>query len=320
MWHFARNRMIVAARANGLDAIDGPYGATSATIDGYRREAMWAATLGAVGKWAIHPSQIPIANEVFAPTERRSTKRAPPSPPYGRPKPPAPVPPRYNGMMIDAATARIFETVLERAERIAFDIATGQERVMSGFTAAVAERAATLGRADIPADVAEIARQCVLDWFAVTLAGSREPAAALVREVLLEDGAERGATVVGTGVRLPSLDAALANGVASHALDYDDVNQTMLGHPSVAILGALLALGEARGVSGADIVCAFVAGYDAQCDVAGAVGPSHYQRGFHATGTIGTIGAAAACVHGCSASTATRHRWRSAWPSRRRLA
>jgi 2-methylcitrate dehydratase PrpD len=167
---------------------------------------------------------------------------------------------------------------------------------MSGFTAAVAERAAALQRADIPADVTEIARQCVLDWFGVTVAGSCEPAAALVRDVLIEDGADRGVTVVGTGVRLPPIDAALANGVASHALDYDDVNQTMLGHPSVAILGALLAVGEANGASGADIVCAFVAGYNALCDVAGAVGPSHYQRGFHATGTIGTLGAAAACA------------------------
>ena len=68
MWHYARNRMIVAARANGLDAIDGPY-ANFRNPDGYRREAAWAATLGCVGKWAIHPSQIEIANDVFAPTE-----------------------------------------------------------------------------------------------------------------------------------------------------------------------------------------------------------------------------------------------------------
>src|SRR3954454_2421894 len=67
MWHYARNRMIVAARANGLDAVDGPF-ANFRDPDGYRRDAGWAATLGAVGKWAIHPSQVPIANEVFAPT------------------------------------------------------------------------------------------------------------------------------------------------------------------------------------------------------------------------------------------------------------
>ena len=64
---FARNRLIVAARANGLDAIDGPY-ANFRNPDGYRRDAPWASTLGAVGKWAIHPSQIAIANEVFSPT------------------------------------------------------------------------------------------------------------------------------------------------------------------------------------------------------------------------------------------------------------
>ncbi len=70
MWHYARNRLIVAARANGLDAIDGP-NANYRDLEGYRTDATWASTLGAVGKWAIHPSQIAIANEVFSPTARR---------------------------------------------------------------------------------------------------------------------------------------------------------------------------------------------------------------------------------------------------------
>src|SRR5205823_15065548 len=69
IWHHARARMIVAARAHGLDAIDGPF-ANFKDAQGYRREATWAAMLGAVGKWAIHPSQIEIANDVFAPTQR----------------------------------------------------------------------------------------------------------------------------------------------------------------------------------------------------------------------------------------------------------
>ncbi|MGH9115915.1 MAG: HpcH/HpaI aldolase/citrate lyase family protein, partial [Acidimicrobiales bacterium] len=67
MWHYARNRMIVAARACGVDAVDGPY-ANFRDAGGYRRQAAWAATLGAVGKWCIHPDQISIANDVFAPT------------------------------------------------------------------------------------------------------------------------------------------------------------------------------------------------------------------------------------------------------------
>src|SRR5439155_705978 len=68
LWHYARARVVVAARAHGLDAIDGPF-ANYRDAEGYRREATWASTLGFVGKWAIHPSQIEIANDVFAPTE-----------------------------------------------------------------------------------------------------------------------------------------------------------------------------------------------------------------------------------------------------------
>lgn len=114
MWHYARNRMIVAARANGLDAIDGPY-ANFHDPDGYRREAGWAATLGCVGKWAIHPSQIGIANEVFAPTPeeveraRRAVEAVREAEAAGAGAA------RLGGIMIDAATARIFQVTLDRA-------------------------------------------------------------------------------------------------------------------------------------------------------------------------------------------------------------
>jgi 2-methylcitrate dehydratase PrpD len=165
------------------------------------------------------------------------------------------------------------------------------------FTADVAARVAGLSYDDIPEDIVELARQCVLDWFAVTVAGSREPAAEIVlAELLQECPAGQGATVVARPDRLPPSMAALANGTASHALDYDDVNTAMTGHPTVPILSALLALGEMNNATGADIVCAFVSGYEAQCRIAQAVGPAPYQRGFHATGTIGTFGAAAACA------------------------
>jgi 2-methylcitrate dehydratase PrpD len=165
------------------------------------------------------------------------------------------------------------------------------------ITAAVAAQVAGLRIADVPADVVELARQCTLDWFGVTLAGSREPAAQIVAADLAEEyPISTGVTLVGRAERLPPWAAALANGTASHALDYDDVNSAMMGHPTVAILGALLALAESRGSSGADVVEAFVAGYEAQCRVAQAVGHQPYQRGLHATGTVGTFGAAAACA------------------------
>src|SRR3954453_18874156 len=168
----------------------------------------------------------------------------------------------------------------------------------NGFTAEVAAQVAAMSFDDLPADLVELARQCVLDWVGVTVAGSREP----VTRILLDDFEDQGlgagpagATVVGHRMRLPVLDAALVNGTASHALDYDDVNEALVGHPTVPILAGLLALAESRHDSGRDLVPAFLAGYEAECRIGRAVGVDHYQRGFHATGTVGTFGAAAAC-------------------------
>jgi citrate lyase subunit beta/citryl-CoA lyase len=114
LWHYARNRMIVAARANGVDAVDGPY-ADFRDDTGYRQEAAWAATLGAVGKWCIHPNQIVAANEVFAPTRaeideaRRVVAAVREAEEQGQGAA------RLGGVMVDAASARIFEGVLDRA-------------------------------------------------------------------------------------------------------------------------------------------------------------------------------------------------------------
>lgn len=117
MWHFARNRMIVAARANGLDAVDGPY-ANFRSAEGYRREAGWAATLGCVGKWAIHPSQVELANEVFAPTAEEVARAREAVDAVRAAEAAGAGAANLGGMMIDAATARIFEVTLERAQRI----------------------------------------------------------------------------------------------------------------------------------------------------------------------------------------------------------
>jgi citrate lyase subunit beta/citryl-CoA lyase len=116
VWHYARNRLIGAARAAGVDPIDGPYGAIR-NPEGYRREAIWAATLGAVGKWAIHPSQIDIANEVFAPTAKEIEQARAVVAAVRDAEAAGAGAATYNGTMIDAATARIFEGVLDRARR-----------------------------------------------------------------------------------------------------------------------------------------------------------------------------------------------------------
>jgi citrate lyase subunit beta/citryl-CoA lyase len=114
MWHHARVRMITACRAAGIDAIDGPFG-NFRDSDGYRREATWAATLGAVGKWAIHPNQIDIANDVFAPTAHEIENARKMSEAYEAATRQGAGAAGAGGMLIDAVAVRIFENVLERA-------------------------------------------------------------------------------------------------------------------------------------------------------------------------------------------------------------
>ena len=113
-WHFARARMVVAARAHGLEAIDGPF-ANFRDADGYRTEAVWSSMLGFVGKWAIHPDQIAIANDVYAPTEEEIATARRMVEAYQQSESGGEGAKGIGGTMIDAATARIFEGVLERA-------------------------------------------------------------------------------------------------------------------------------------------------------------------------------------------------------------
>jgi 2-methylcitrate dehydratase PrpD len=164
------------------------------------------------------------------------------------------------------------------------------------LTRARATQAAALDYDDLSNPARELARQCILDYFGVALAGAGDELVRLLLDELTEAGGAPQASIVGHTRRLPALSAALVNGAAAHALDYDDVNMAMPGHPSVAILPGLLALAELRGSSGREVITAFVAGYETACRIGRALAPGHYNLGFHSTGTIGSFGAAAACA------------------------
>jgi 2-methylcitrate dehydratase PrpD len=164
------------------------------------------------------------------------------------------------------------------------------------LTRALAERTVTLSYDELPASVSELVRQCILDYLGVALAGAQDPLVRILLDEMAEAGGSPQASIIGHSMRLPALSAALVNGAAAHALDYDDVNIAMPGHPSVAILPGLLALAELKGSSGREILTAFVAGYETACRIGAALQPGHYNLGFHSTGTIGTFGAAAACA------------------------
>jgi 2-methylcitrate dehydratase PrpD len=167
-----------------------------------------------------------------------------------------------------------------------------------GLTRALAEQARTLKFADIPTETRTWARQCALDYIGCGIAGASDELTGILFAELQEQGGRECASIFSRAERLPAAAAALINGAASHALDFDDVNLAMPGHPSVAILPALLALAQERGSSGVDVLTAFVAGYELQCRVGRVLAPGHYDvLGFHATATIGSFGAAAACAH-----------------------
>ncbi|MEX0784789.1 MAG: MmgE/PrpD family protein [Dehalococcoidia bacterium] len=165
------------------------------------------------------------------------------------------------------------------------------------ITAALADFCRGIRYEDLPPDAITVAKQCLLDWLAVTIAGADQPLTQILRAEALEQGGNPQATLIGSGERVTASQAALVNGAASHALDYDDVHLAMSGHPSVPIWPALIALAEQRGASGRDVLAAFVAGVEMECRIGLYVMPGHYSTGFHATGTLGTFGAAAACAH-----------------------
>lgn len=140
------------------------------------------------------------------------------------------------------------------------------------------------------------AKHAILDWFGVTLAGATDPLVGILAADALDAGEAGEARLVGRAEKVTPSFAAMINGAASHALDYDDVNKRLHGHPTVPVVPAVLALAEQKGHAGHDVVDAFIIGYEAECLIGEMMGMSHYDHGWHATATVGTFGAAAGCA------------------------
>jgi 2-methylcitrate dehydratase PrpD len=163
------------------------------------------------------------------------------------------------------------------------------------LTRQIAEWIASLGPHDITPAARRWATHALLDWTAVTLAAHNEPLVTILVEELAGDRSG-GCTIVGQSCRAGPVNAALINGAASHALDYDDVAEALHGHPSVPVVPAVLALAEEHGSTGREVLDAIVAGVEAECALGAMTQGGHYAQGFHATGTLGSIGAAAAAA------------------------
>ena len=155
---------------------------------------------------------------------------------------------------------------------------------------------------DIPEDVVQLARGFILDGLGVALAGSTDECSRIVRRHIRRAAGRGEASILGTFMSAPAPQAALANGVAGHAMDYDDTQLStskeavygLLTHPTTPVLAAALAIGENQKSSGEDFVLAYILGVEVECRIADAIDPRHYQSGFHSTATMGGLGAAMA--------------------------
>lgn len=158
---------------------------------------------------------------------------------------------------------------------------------------------------DFPADVIQLAKRCIIDGLGVVLAGSTTPGSKILRAHIKDNSSRPEATVLGGDVfRTCASSAALLNGASGHAMDFDDTQLSttpdrmfgLLTHPTIPPLVAALALGERLSASGCALIEAYVTGFEVECKIAEAIDPSHYRKGFHSSGTIGTFGAAAAAA------------------------
>src|ERR1700684_3902494 len=153
---------------------------------------------------------------------------------------------------------------------------------------------AELSLRQIPAEGCAIARTGIADCVGVLIAGSRDPEIALVdRELGTSDGTAL-ASLIPSGARRSVETAALVHGVAAHVLDYDDVS--LDGHPSAVLVPAILAQGEASGSSGAEMLAAYVAGFEVWAELLAREPTPLHRKGWHPSAVLGTIAAAAACA------------------------
>jgi len=167
----------------------------------------------------------------------------------------------------------------------------------SGLTPALAGRICGTRWNTLPSAAQTVAKQCILDFVGVALAGAREPLADILNAEAADLGGNPQAGVIGRGYLANVEQAALINGAAGHAHDYDDVHLSMNGHPTVPVAPAVLALAEHHHKGAHELLAAFAAGVDTECIIGRYIGGSHYAEGWHATGTLGSFGAAAAAAN-----------------------
>jgi 2-methylcitrate dehydratase PrpD len=167
----------------------------------------------------------------------------------------------------------------------------------TGLTEAIADFVHKNDVTASPPDVWETARRAVVDTVGVTIAARRDPGFQTLLDAVRPELPSGRATVLATGERTGAASAALLNGAGGHALDFDDVADPIYGHPSVVLVPTLLAVAEADGAGGRDLLEAYVTGFHVACAIAAGIDVrGHYSHGWHSTATIGVLAATAAAA------------------------
>jgi len=147
---------------------------------------------------------------------------------------------------------------------------------------------------DIQERAIKKAKSCILDTIGVTIAGAKDKSGEIITEYVNNISEKQQCRLIGTSLKTSPPLAALANGAMGHALDFDDISYTYLGHPSVSVLPAALALGESVNVTGLDLIVAYIIGTEVACKLGTAISHKLSSNGWHTGSLIGTFGATAA--------------------------
>ena len=140
------------------------------------------------------------------------------------------------------------------------------------------------------------AKRSILNFFATALGSAHDPAVSAALRVLSPFSGPTTSAIIGRPERLDAMGAAFVNAVSANLLDFDDTHLDTIIHPAAPVAATVLALAQARGFSGRDVLTSFILGVEIECRVGNAVSPGHYARGWHITSTCGVFGSAAACA------------------------
>src|SRR4029078_5451910 len=140
------------------------------------------------------------------------------------------------------------------------------------------------------------AKRSILNFFATALGSANDPAVAGALRVLLPFSGAATSSVIGRTERLDAMGAAFVNAISANLLDFDDTHLDTIIHPAAPVAAPVLALAQARGFSGRDVLIAFILGVEVECRIGNAVSPGHYARGWHITSTCGVFGSAIAAA------------------------